>query len=449
MGTLDAYSLIIGGSLVILISFLFNRLARKTNIPSVLMLIVLGIGIQYLIKYFGFHDINFFPILEVLGIVGLIMIVLEAALELELTRAKIPVILKSTAVALIGLLGSSFAAAGIIHAFLPMMDFLQALLYATPLSILSSAIIIPSVSHLKTDKKEFLIYESTVSDILGIMMFYFLISLRESHMGQGSGADPVMAFIGGLSVTVVVSLVVSYLLIVAFQHISHGPKLFLLIAILMLLYSIGKKAHLSPLIVILVFGLMVSNAHLFFRWRLRQLLDWEKFQSIEKGLHILTLETAFVVRTFFFVIFGASIALSSLLGLDVVVISLVLLGSIYLVRWFILMTFTGANMMPQIWVAPRGLITVLLFYAIPPDMMAPEFNNGILLFIILATGFVMTLGMIHGGDDKTSEKDKATPPVPETEIRLPVDGTQTSVGIEPPSDEPDEFTGFDEGEVNG
>lgn len=139
MDILTSYNLIIGISLTIIISFLFNGLSKKTNIPAVLMLIVLGIVFQYILKVFGSFNVDFFPILEVLGIFGLIMIVLEAALELELKREKLTPILKSFGVALIGLLASAWIAALIIHTFIPDMTMQSAWLYATPLSILSSA----------------------------------------------------------------------------------------------------------------------------------------------------------------------------------------------------------------------------------------------------------------------------------------------------------------------
>lgn len=397
MTGIDAYTAIICGSAIVLLSFLFNGIAKKTNIPAVLLLIALGVGFQYLLKSLGYENVNFFPVLEILGIVGLIMIVLEAALELELRRDKVPIILRSLLIGLLGLVGSAFAAAAILYYMLPDMSFLQALLYATPLSILSSAIIIPSVGNLSEEKKEFHIYESTFSDILGIMMFYFVLGLMESPAGgEGEGANPVVVFLGSLLLTIVIAVITSYVLLILFQRITRGAKLFLLISILLLLYAIGKKIHLSPLIIILVFGLVVRNDHLFFIGPLRQYLDPERFIEMEKGLHTVTLETAFIVRTFFFVIFGASIALASLLDLQVVLVSLALLGSIYLIRFIFLKLFVGKGITitPQLWIAPRGLITVLLFYAIPAEFASASFDSGVLLFIIIATGIIMTIGLI-------------------------------------------------------
>ena len=177
---LDSYILIIGASVIIILSFFFGEMARKTSIPSVLMLIILGIVLNFGIDSLIGEKPDFKPALKLLGTVGLIMIVLEAALELKLKREKYIPIIKALFIALVSLLASTYVAALILHQFVEGMDMASAWLYATPLSILSSAIIIPSVTRLKEHKKEFHIYESTFSDIMGIMLFYFLIVIQQS-----------------------------------------------------------------------------------------------------------------------------------------------------------------------------------------------------------------------------------------------------------------------------
>ncbi|MEW7278458.1 cation:proton antiporter [Aquimarina sp. 2201CG1-2-11] len=389
-------------------SFIFNGVAKKTNVPAVLLLIVLGIILQYILKAFGVGDaINFFPMLEVLGIVGLIMIVLEAALELELKGDKLIPIVKSFSIALLGLVASTFIAAVILKALIDGMTMQSAWLYATPLSILSSAIIIPSVSGLSDLKKEFHIYESTFSDILGIMLFYFLAG--RLNPAEDSG---VVGFFLNLILTVVISLVVSYAIILIFQKIKSQVKLFLLIAVLLLLYALGKKMHLSSLIIILIFGLVIANMKLFFRGKLREYLDLEKAKSIYHELHVITAETAFVVRTLFFVIFGITIVLSSLLSLKVTLISILILISIYVIRFGLLRLFMGKDISPQLYIAPRGLITVLLFYAIPAEATIEGFEPGILLFVIIGTSLIMTGGMIK---DKRNSNEEVVQTEPEEE----------------------------------
>jgi len=394
---LEPYNLLIASSLILLLSFAFGELSKRTSVPSVLMLIVLGILIKLGIDHIIHPEIDydFFPYLEILGIVGLIMIVLEAALELELKPEKYIPIAKAFGIAAVGLFLSTWAAATILEYFIEGMETTKAWLYATPLSILSSAIIIPSVTELRPDKKEFHIYESTFSDILGIILFYFLSGklLAEldpiAHPGGGA-----VAYMGTIGLTIFVSLIASYIIVLVFQNIKSHVKLFLLIAVLLLLYSVGKKMHLSSLIIILVFGLLIANMRLFFRGPFKKLLKYKKALHIYEGLHVITMETAFVVRTFFFVIFGIIIQLETLASLKVAMVSILIIATIYLIRFVILRLVIGKDILPQLFVAPRGLITVLLFYAIPEELVVPDFEEGILLFIIIGTSLIMTFAMI-------------------------------------------------------
>ena len=403
MEVFSTYNAIIAASSILILSFFFGEIAKKTNVPSVLMLIVLGLLIQ-----FGVKESNILgegknleqlllPVLKLLGTVGVIMIVLEAALELKLEKDKYWSIAKALAIALVCLLSSTYVAALILHYTVDGMTMQLAMIYATPLSILSSAIIIPSVNSLEYTKKEFHIYESTFSDILGIMLFYYLLGDMEPDHAGG-----LLQFSATTILTLVLAFVASYLIIFIFQHIKSHTKLFLLIAVLLLLYAIAKKFHLSSLIIILVFGLVIANMGLFFRGKLGKYLVVEKANQIYEGLHVITLETAFVVRTFFFVIFGITITLSSMLSFNVALISLAIIASIYIIRWVILTIFFGKDTMAQVFIGPRGLITILLFYSIPEEMLVPGFDKGILLFVIIVTSLIMTWALIS--DNKVRSK---------------------------------------------
>ncbi len=395
MDILSPYNLIIASSLILIISFSFGEISKRTSIPSVLLLILLGIVGKIGLEYFSEGETpDFFPYLEILGIVGLIMIVLEAALELKLERDKIIPITKALVIALIGLMGSTWLTAVILKYFIPDMTTLQSWLYATPLSILSSAIIIPSVVDLRKDKKEFHIYESTFSDILGIMLFYFLTAQIPTEGGDTHGGG-IGSFFFTTVITIVLSVVFSYLIVFIFQNIKSNVKLFLLIATLLLLYALGKKMHLSSLIIILIFGLIIANMDLFFQGKLRKYLDEKQAHDIYHGLHVITMESAFVVRTFFFVIFGLTITFSALASWTVLGISLLLIAVIYVIRFVLLRASLGPDIIPQLYIAPRGLITILLFYAIPPNIQHAGFSQGILLYIIIGTGIIMTISMIY------------------------------------------------------
>jgi NhaP-type Na+/H+ and K+/H+ antiporter len=161
-------------SSIVILSYLFNMFSKKTNIPSVLLLIATGIGIKYGSAYYGIIEADVNKLVKILGATGLIMIVLEAALDLKLGRDKLKLISDSFFSALFIFLISAFGISFLVMNWLE-VAFENAFIYAVPLSIISSAIVIPSTSHLREGKREFIVYESSFSDILGILVFNYML----------------------------------------------------------------------------------------------------------------------------------------------------------------------------------------------------------------------------------------------------------------------------------
>ncbi len=398
---MNTYLMIMGIAGVIILSFFFNILAKRTNIPSVLMLILLGMGIKGLLAHYKVlgEDLQLDSMLEIVGNVGLVMIVLEAALDLKLERDKTRLIVQAFLTALIALGGSMFALGAFFY-YIFETDMYIAILYATPLSIMSSAIIIPSVGGLKGAKKEFMVYESTFSDILGIMVFYFMIGAE----GGAGGGSIVWEIIFNILSTTVLSVVVAYVMVYLFQHLQMQVKLFLIIGVLLLLFAVGKYFHLSSLLIILAFGLVLNNTDIFFQGFLSRYFDRDKVAPILHDFHNLTLESAFLIRTFFFVIFGLSITVSSLYNWEVAVNSFAIVGILVAVRFITLKLIVKKNIIPQLWIAPRGLITVLLFFVLEESSSRiGEFDTGLLLYPILITSIIMMIALISYRGEKVSE----------------------------------------------
>lgn len=434
---INAYGLVIGGSAVIILSYFANLLARRTNIPSVLVLIAMGIVIRQGFNAVGLSAIPFEGlVLELLGTVGLIFIVLEAALELELRRDKLTLILRSATLALAALALSTGAIAAFLHFGLAMPWF-NALVYGIPLSIMSSAIIIPSVGGLSPASREFMVYESTFSDIFGIMAFYLLLGNQEA----ASSAEVIQSVVVNLLGTLVISIVVAYVMVYVLQKIESGVRLFLSIAVLLLIYAVQKLFHLSPLILILIFGLMLNNHKLFFPdwlgitngWPGKLLKD-ERMKSLHHDFHVLTLESAFVIRTFFFVLFGMTVSLGVLLDVEVLLQGLIISVLLYVVRLVLLWVMKQEPLSPLLYIAPRGLITVLLFFAIESqyaELVVPAFDQGILLVVILTTSLVMTAALISKGN--------GLQPVPEHDLEsLPEAPRSSDRLVQPESTQPSE-----------
>lgn len=391
-------------ALIVILSYFFNILSKLTRIPSVLMLISTGVGITYALKSFGgpaVEEASLRPILEILGTVGIIMIVLEAALDLELTRDKRHLIWSSLALSVAELVTTTALISALIHYSMD-APWSSSLIYAIPLSILSSAIVIPSVGGLGHHKKEFMIYQSTFSDILGIMIFYFTIEAVEAETAW----DVAKTFSWSFLFSMVISVILSYLLVFILQNIKSQVKLFLLIAVLILLYAVGKRLHLSPLLIILIFGLILNNSKLFFQGRLAKWLKFSIMKTLLKDFRLITLESSFVIRTFFFVVFGITIHLPSLMSPFVFIFSTVALLGMYVLRDLWMNVFVGRDNKPELYIAPRGLITILLFFNIPESHAIGKFENGILLYIIIATSIVMTWSLIAYEPKGESKKEK-------------------------------------------
>lgn len=400
---MNPYFLIIALAGIIILSFFFNVISEKTNIPSVLMLIGLGMGLKAWMTSQGIidDDLELDSILEVLGNVGLVMIVLEAALDLKLERDKSGLILRSFLIALLGIGGSMFALGGFFMYIFPDTSLYTAIIYAIPLSIMSSAIIIPSVGRLIENKREFMVYESTFSDILGIMTFYFMIGAD----GGAGGGSLILEISLNVLGTIVLSVIVAYVMVYLFQHLQMQVKLFLIIGILMLLFAVGKIFHLSSLLLILTFGLVLNNTDIFFQGRLSKIFDKEKVKPILHDFHTLTLESAFLIRTFFFVIFGLSISISSLYNFEVAVNSAVIVAVLYCIRYLLLRVFGKGHMFPEVFIAPRGLITVLLFFVVAKNdsFTIENFDTGLLLYPILITSMIMMVALITYRGEKVTD----------------------------------------------
>lgn len=397
---MDAYLFIIIICAVVIVSFFFNIIARRTNIPSVLMLIALGVGMQQLLLNYNL-DPDYTNALEILGIVGVIMIVLEAALDLELKKEKWPIIWKSFTIAFFSLVLTTLAISFFIRLFFADIEFLAAIVYAIPLSVLSSSIIIPSVTNLSNHKKEFLIYESTFSDILGIMIFYMIVENLNA-----SGMQELALSVGGnLFITVVVSVILSYILLYVIQNIKGNARFFLFLSILVLLYSVGKMFHLSSLIMILMFGILLRNHKVVLFKQLEVWLVDERIDFVFEEFKMIINETSFLVRTLFFVVFGMTLPLASLLSSYVWLISGIFLLVTYLLRFILYLIIEKKDTMPQTFIAPRGLISILLFFAIPETLKREGFESGVLFVVIISTSLIMALSLIAAPKDKKKDED--------------------------------------------
>ncbi len=387
MGPLNTEEILIGLCSLVILSYLFSILSRYIRIPSVLLLLFAGVGFRMIADSNGW-EIGFPAMLiEMLGVVGLIMIVLEAGLDLKLERSKIKLIRDSFLSAFFIFLVTT-AIVTFILVYTMDEPVKNCMVYAIPLSIMSSSIVIPSIHALTDQKKEFLVYEASFSDILGIIVFNYFTA-TELITGTSVGI-----FSAKLILSVIFSLILSLLLLLILAKTKLSVKFFLIFSLLILIYSGGKLLHLPSLIIILMFGLMINNWDKIKIGFLQKYFPNSQVEPLRDLLHNLTAESSFLIRTFFFIIFGFSISLSFFEEREVLIVGSLILLALFVVRTLYLRFFLKTNLFPEAFFIPRGLITIVLFYKIPPSMKLNNFNDGILFYIILTTSIVMALGML-------------------------------------------------------
>lgn len=384
---LKAYTIIIILSLIVIVSYLFNLLSRKTKIPSVLLLIGTGIGINYALSAYGYTRIDVQKLVKILGAVGLIMIILEAAMDLHVDKHKYKLIGNSLLAAIFIFIISAGGISLLLSYSLGQPWHLS-LLYAIPMSIISSAIVIPSTEHLPEAKKEFIIYESSFSDIVGILCFNYmlmddLLSIRSAGI-----------FAGNLLLCVAISALASLLLIYMLARITIQLRFFLVFALLALIYSAGELIHMPSLLIILIFGLILNNSGLLLRGKLKELAAAPQMANTLTLMRAITSETSFLLRTFFFILFGYSMELSTLADPNVIVIGSLIVLILLAGRFLYLRLILKANLFPELLLMPRGLVTILLFYSIPSVRLMSNFNTGILFFVVVVTSLLMMTGLL-------------------------------------------------------
>lgn len=384
---IDAYSILIILSILVVLSYIFNYLAGKLKVPSVLLLIGAGIGLKYVANTFNFKLPPTQTLLEILGITGLIFIVLEASLDLSIKKKKLPLIGRAFISAL-ALLGFTSGIIALLFSIYYGTDFQQALVHAIPLSVISSAIAIPSVSAMDEEKKEFVIYESTFSDILGIIAFNYCIADHTSGFGSlvGFGWDMILILL--------ISIASTAFLIFLLNHATTHIRFFLTFAIIILTYSLAKSLHLPSLILVLCFGLVLNNFRLFDFPIVHKFLSFDRLIDVTRELKLMTAETAFIIRTFFFLLFGYSINLLLLGSSEVLLIGLAIIVITLILRFVFLRFILKVNSAPLTLIAPRGLITILLFYSIPESQRIKSLSEGVLFIVIVFTGLMMTIGLL-------------------------------------------------------
>lgn len=379
------YQAILAASIFLLLAFGIERLGRVSGIPSVVILIAVGLAAKPLLALFGLNLEGIDTAVPVIGTVGLVLIVLEGALDIELRRDRLRAAAGAFLMAGGGFVVCTGLFAGAAVVALPVTPF-QALLLAVPFAVISSAVAIPGSSFLPPRGREFVVYESSVSDILGVLVFFSLLS------SDGTASGAFLGLVGGGVLSLLLAIVCAVGLALILMRIDGHIRFIPLLAGLFGLYAAGKLMHLSPLIMVLLFGLALNNPTLITRFRpFRGWLD-DSYEATLNEFKLLTVELTFAVRGFFFILLGYWTDLSDLVSWRAWLAAAFVLAVIYGSRHLMLRLIRSEFALPLTWIAPRGLITVLLFLAAKEHLPLPRYFDGTVMLVVLASATLIAVG---------------------------------------------------------
>lgn len=389
---------ILGLCVAVLLSYIFDITFKYSKIPGVIFLIALGIALQVAVSHTRLEIPNMRPVLPILGTLGLVLIVMEAGLEIRFKKKKMR-----------GLTYGVLASVVLMVLFVSILTFAvmriwklpiaPVLLNVIPLGIISSAVAISSSGLLSRDQREFITFESSASDIFGILLFDFIVLNNESFVrGIIDFTSKTLIII---PIAIILAVVLAWMLYKMNYHINY----IIILTAVVTTYAIAELLHLPGLVLVVVFGLLLANSHFFQDTFINRLVDFNKFGSDISSFKKILTELTFIVRSFFFIMFGFYTNLSGLLNPQSFTIAAAITALIFLLRWMFFLIFVR-HYGKLVWFAPRGLITILLFMSLPDTFRISVINEEVVTLVILMTISVMMIGNILPTFKKHADTDE-------------------------------------------
>ena len=379
-------TIIISFCSILLLAYIFDVSSSKTRIPSVILLLALGMILKKVTSFFNVFVPDISALLPILGSIGLILIVLDGALDIELNKSKILIFKKAIIGSLIVTLALGLIFTLLFYYFTP-NTIKDCLINAIPFCIISSAIAIPSVQNLSNFNREFVVCESSFSDIFGVILFNFIAYNEVINLN---------AF-GNFGLEIIIIIIISFIatigLSLILKSIGHHVKFVPIILLIVLVYEVSKIWHLPGLVFILIFGVIMGNLD-----ELNHLKWIKKFNPVGLNSEVkkfkeLSVEATFLVRSSFFIVFGYLLKVSEILNPKTAFWALGIIGIIFALR-VIQLKISKIPLAPLLFVAPRGLITVLLFLLIVPEHNIPLVNKSLIIQVIIFSALFMMFGFM-------------------------------------------------------
>ncbi len=384
MNSIKVHQVFIAMGLIIVISFLGSTFFRKTRIPNSILLILIGIVLNFWKSPFDVEILRSFA--PAFGSFALLLILLEAGLELDL-RHFFKTILPASLFGISSYILGVSIITWILNAYFN-YSMLNSLLLGLVCVGCSPSILMPILDGMSLEKsqKTFLDLECNVTEVFGLIITLSCIPFLFPVMNGTPVELSTLLYASALKLfkTGIIALIVPVILGMIWSRLlSYAGERplwpVLTIGITLLLFgateSLGSKGALN----VLVFGLVVGNARIIraffvrlfaklgFHEKKGNLLSFFVGEHFAKVHHI-SRELSFFVRTFFFVYLGAIVDFRKF-NIDIIIVSCILtfvpmlsrlVLALSLFRW---KKFNLPSTNLLFFLTPRGLANALIVFA--------------------------------------------------------------------------------------
>jgi hypothetical protein len=211
-------------------------------------------------------------------------------------------------------------------------------------------------------------------------------------------------FFGEIVMILIVTFFATIMLAFLLSRIKHPVKFAPIILMIVLIFAVSELYHLPALIFILLFGLFIGNLNQLKQSVVVKKLHTKSFKKEIKKFKELTMELTFLIRTLFFLVFGFLIETNELFNSETLIWSISITAGIFLLRALVLKVFK-INLLPLMFISPRGLVTILLYLSVPVAMSVSIINDSLIIQVIILTSFAMMLGMWTSKPVVSKEED--------------------------------------------
>ena len=378
--------LLLAASVVIILGVLGEAFFKKTGIPDIAFLMVLGIIIGPILGIV--QPAAVVEIVPYFAALALIIIMFDGGYNLHIGN-----VLKTAHFAIILVILGFAVSVGIVTGFAHFglgWEWLDSILLGTIVGGSSSIIVFGLVRKLRIsdDAKSMLSFESALTDILSTIVAFVLFEAVLSGnfsidlLGETIGRAVIVGLILGFGVGIPWMFIISKL-----SNAQHNYMLTL--GVLFLLFFLANSFGESGALTALVFGLMLGNK----KYLLKKLRIKLPEHTIDNSLHT---QVTFIVRAFFFVFVGL---LASFGQFEYVIFGIVAAIAIYVGRIIITKTalvrgFSKLDKKVTSVMIPRGLAAaVLATIPLTMGLQNGEAYPQIVFFILLTSVIITTIGL--------------------------------------------------------